>query len=418
MYAVILGAGVVLTALDVFITEERLRLTFWYFRVYFLCSSRLALRLGYSSLHTKESWRCVMEDGSLLVPVYGFGSMEKAVQYREQTQDQRCSQMEKNIYYNQQHSKYYVPIPECGGLPAIGLMEVSRVLTGERRFTLRRRQDPKPPEAYTAIMLMFGLRRFDYVCRDSDAPSWVRRISSGERDCFAAWVRNDGQFLHRTTLCSIQGEEFRVHIARSARGLVYARRLVLGERGHVEGQASRTVGLSLTIFDKHPDKDDVLSLQTFALDDHDWPAADPSIKLTVHQDAVWRGLAHRVLAGFKQECSAWPEDAEVQRRLVICQQARAREDARLPAQAGFYELIHQVGWQDALSLVEEPWQMEMVCRVYGERRKHYDINGARLPAEVIKALIDKAGFAEERRSELLDFLQYAALILPPAPMPP
>ena len=71
-----------------------------------------------------------------------------------------------------------------------------------------------------------------------------------------------------------------------------------------------------------------------------------------------------------------------------------------------------------MSLVEEPWQMEMVCRVYGERRKHYDINGARLPAEVIKALIDKAGFAEERRSELLDFLQYAALILPPAPMPP
>lgn len=358
-----------------------------------------------------------MEDGSLLVPVYGFGSMEKAVQYREQTQDQRCSQMEKNIYYNQQHGKYYVPIPECGGLPAIGLMEVSRVLTGERRFTLRRRQDPKPKEAYMAIMLMFGLRRFDYVCRDSDVPSWVRRISSGERDCFAAWVRNDGQFLHRTTLRSTQGEEFRVHIARSARGLVYARRLVLGERGHVEGQASRTVGLSLTIFDKHPDKDDVLSLQTFALDDHDWPAADPAIKLTVNQDAVWRGLAQQVLAGFKQECTAWPAQSEARRRLIFCQQARAREDARLPAQAGFYELVNQVSWQDALSLVEEPWQMEIVCRVYGERRNHPGINGARLPTEVVSALIDKTDFSEERRAELRGLLEYSSLILTASQVP-
>lgn len=359
-----------------------------------------------------------MDERSLLIPVYGFGSMDKAVQYRDQTQEQRSSPMEKNVYCNRQYGKYYVPIPECGGLPAIGLMEVPRVLSGERRFILRRRQDFKPPEAYMAIMLMLGHRRFDYICRDSDVPPWVRRVSSGKRDCFVAWARNDGQLLQRTTLRSTEGQKFMAHVVRGARGLIYARRLVLGERGHIEGVASRTVGMSLVVFDKHPDRDDVLSLQTFALDDYDWPVADPAIKLTIHQDAVWLGLAQRVLIGFKQECCSWPADAEARRRLIICQQARAREDERLPAQASFHELIRHVGWQDALNLVEEPWQMELICRVYGEHRKYCDINGARLPTQIIRTLIDKAGLTEEHRSELIDLLQYADLILLESPMPP
>ncbi len=358
-----------------------------------------------------------MEQRLLLVPVYGFGSMEQAVSYRNTTQDQRWTETEKTIFYNQGHAKYYVPIPDGGGLPTIGLMEVARVLAGERRFILRRRQDAKPPGAYMAIMLMFGAKRFDYVCRDQEAPSWVRRVSSGARDCFVAWLRSDGLPHHRITLRSTENEELDVHIVRGARGMVYTRRPVLGERGHIEGFASRVVGLSLSVFDKHPDKDDVLSWQMFSLDDQDWPVAQPAIRLGHKYDQVWHGLAAQALGGFKQECTAWPVDAETKRRLVMTQQAWSRADARLPSQSGFYELVNQVSWQDALRLVEEPWQMEVVCRVYGEWRNHHGNNGARLPTEVISALIDKTDFSEERRAELRGLLEYPSLVLPVSQTP-
>lgn len=348
-----------------------------------------------------------MDHENLLIPVYAFNSMEQAVKYRQESKGQAGRR--GLIFYNAGLGKYYVQLPTIKGLPDVGLLENQRPVHGVRWFQLRRREDPKPEEAYLALLLMSGARRFEHTSTDMSVPPWVRRVSSGTRDCFVSWIRNDGQALYHTDLRSSDNQELVAHAVRSCRGIMYTRRPILGEYGHIEGFASRSVCVSACIMDKHPDKDDCLRVEVSVTDDEDWPVSNPSIKLS-SLDQVWSKLTQMVLRGFAMECRSWPESAEATRRLVMSQQAKARTDSRLSPENSFFELVNQVGWQDALGLVEEPWHMEVVCRVYGERRKHYDINGARLPTEVISALIDKTGLAEDRRAELRALLQYPALI--------
>lgn len=332
----------------------------------------------------------------LFFPVYGFPGFEEAKNYQVSINRMRPKKEQASIYSDVRHAKYYVPLPDFPALRTARLLQARDKQTIWHK--LRDNKSAKPENGYLALMLFSGRLDYEHVCDDGLVPGWVRRLSSGQRECLAAWSRSDG-LLHHVQHLSLGGQQVQAHVVRGTRGVVYARVPALNEYGYIEGFEYKALMIAANILDKHTDKDDMLRIVIQPSSGFDFPEAAPRIRLP-EPDEVWRQLSERAVQAFAKTCGVLPQEVELRRRLVMDQLSKARKDARNVSEESFGNLLKHVDWADALKLVEEPWQMNEVCRVFGDRRTHYGINGANHPVHVISALMRKLDLPDEQRAEL------------------
>ena len=152
----------------------------------------------------------------LLFPVYGFPGFEEARAY--QVMINRGRNKHALIYSDVSHAKYYVPLPD---FPALRTARLPQQARGKQTIwhKLRDNKSAKPENGYLALMLFFGQLDYEYVCDDKLLPGWVRRLSSGRRDCLATWSRADG-LLHHVQALAVGSEHVQVQIVRGTRGVV------------------------------------------------------------------------------------------------------------------------------------------------------------------------------------------------------
>ena len=151
---------------------------------------------------------------------------------------------------------------------------------------------------------------------------------------------------------TIVEDHLRFYTARSGCAVVYARETVFDDNALPRGEEVNVMLLTFSIKSKDPAKDDVMKVDCQKLADfslEQWPNLDPG----------WLKLIEIAQSGFDRFCKPIPE-AEETRRLAFLEQIRKGKDEG----SAFRTRVSALDWQDALRLVQEPWQLEVVVSVH------------------------------------------------------
>lgn len=352
---------------------------------------------------------------SFLVPCYGFDRVQDADQYAGSPE----SLTEIGVFGL---DDAFAPVyrGRCSYVARMsasyGRWLTSELVGGDARFgqkpiwsTLRRKDQPKPAGAYNAALLVEGKRQFYRSHRQTTKhPKWWYRIADGHRDCFTVWGRQDGGDLGGSADVDT-GK--RIVAARSGRGVIYACDTRFDNRGAPCGFRTELVRVEFSILDRQADKDDVMRVQVspqLSWSDDPQKPQEPSVG---GLDDVWVQLIERAHAGFERWCKPVPEEVNAWREFFIGQRARADADSRTYDGSSFRDRVKPMDWQDALRLVQEPWQLQSVIGAHANSRfdespGYYDANYNR-----VGRMLATHDCSEERRAELrqmiADFIEPA-----------
>lgn len=349
---------------------------------------------------------CGAEDqGSFLVPCYGFESAEAGVacaQDGEFRYAHRIPRGDSAFAPFVTRRAWYLPRAAASGTYDWSAAEL---LARERSRAerpiwekLRDRGVEKPPTAYNVALLIEGPRQFyRYVHQTTKHPKWWYRIAEGRRDCYAAWGRRDVPEFGG----GARANECEVYAARSGRGALYARTLFFDNAGQLRNYETRLTCVEFTILDRDSAKDAMLRVQLVS-QQHCWSmdASAPGEPYLDGLDPVWCALIERARQGFEQHCKPIPDGVEAWRKMFLEQRAKADADLRAPLNQCFAERIRDIDWQDALRMVEEPWQLAEVIRrhagsKFDETPNCYDANYNR-----VHRMLTQHDCTDERRAML------------------
>jgi hypothetical protein len=346
------------------------------------------------------------DTGSFLVPCYGFDTPEAAEAYAGSPEffagnrifgpDDAFAPLYRGRWsyvprMSAQHGRWLTT--ELVGRDA-------RFAAGKPSWEMLRGKDtPKRAGAYNVALLVEGRRQFFRCHRHTTKhPKWWYRLADGDRDCFSVWSRCDGGEIRGAMVVDAST---RMYAARSARGVIYAREMRFDNSGKPSGFRTTLVRVEFSILDRDPARDDMLRVQVsdqVCFSDNPGKPEEPSLH---GLDDVWTGLIDRARGGFERWCQPVPNPVESWRQLFIAQRDKAEADRRTYDGTSFGDRVKGMDWQEALRLVQEPWQLQVVIGAhcnsrFDESPGYYDANYNR-----VGKMLATHDCSPERRQELL-----------------
>lgn len=301
-----------------------------------------------------------LASGRLVVPAYGFDDVAHAERYLAAV-GQTIDGGDRRRTVIRAGSRVYVERD-------IGMTEYSMDLVpfcGQQRDPrhrqpwpiLRRSDSPKPDGAYHALLLPEGRRETHWYGNRKRAAPWVKHAQSGPWDVAVAWERGDGNGLGAV----YENDGLRVYAARSARGVMIARRAVIGPAGQVERYVTETWLMTLDVLDRKAGDDDLVrphfEVQSFVDED--------PVDVTTYRERVAAAAQpcfDRAATIFRHRCgAALPRGMDA--HLLFFQEQNAA--ARSRAGDAFRESIRDLDFRAALDRCQEPWQLEIAIGEFG-----------------------------------------------------
>lgn len=270
--------------------------------------------------------------------------------------------------------------------------------------TLRDVGSPMPEGARNTCLLVDGPRMFHrYIHETKKQRPYYYQFASNDFMCFASWGREG----HPLGSPLFEEDGRRVFVGRSGRGAIYASVPRFSSDLSIVGYDTHLVLVEFSILDRDPSKDDVLRYTSRVLKSYGFEGAGPckSLELDSNRyDAFWQELAQRAFTGFVKNCQPMPSQlaSEVERFRDQTQKAEAERKA--PYGASFRDRIKDLNWQDALRMVEEPWQLEVVIHeidgpTFYESPMYSGTLGNR-----VRNMLKAHECSEERRGQLRDMI--------------
>lgn len=304
--------------------------------------------------------------GSFLVPCLGFATAEQLLAETTrlpidtETDGPQLGRLNFEPLFSGRCS--YLPHNTHDGL------EVQTILTGDPRLQrgkpswarLWNHETPKPEGAYNVALMVEGHRQYSSWQRHTNKhPKWWYRLADGTRDCVTVWGRHDSAEL---TGGITLNHSTRLYAARSGRGVVYTRRTLFDNEGRPEGSTSGIVLLEFSILDRDPAKDDMLKIQLVASRSSLSYGANKHTEAPVEGlDRVWQDLVVKAQNAFDRFCKPVSDETEQWRVRFLEQRDKLRENHRaFHSEATFTNSIKGLSWQEALQMVQEPWQLKVV----------------------------------------------------------
>jgi hypothetical protein len=356
-----------------------------------------------------------MDTKSFMVPCYGFNDPAAGAAYAEGETEYRNRIFENNPIYDRgtefaplyQGRAYYVPrngARRCAEwfVPELMTHNLHKLQDKAAWRVLRAQTTPTPSGgAYNVALLVAGRRRFPLPYQDPrNAPKWWRRLSSGERDCFAEWAHTDGRRFSNVVTSAANAT--RIYASRSALGVLYARTTTFNLYGNPSGFRTEIICLEFAILDHNPARDNVIKVQIAAQLNVE---GEPSLS---GLDDIWKKLIISARAGFEDHCLPVPPATEEWRKFFLEQRDKAdAERNKYIAAIGqyvsgpsFHRDIRDMTWQQALDLVQEPWQLQLIIEVhcnarFDETPNRYDSTGTR-----VRRMLEMYDCTPERRAQL------------------
>lgn len=373
---------------------------------------------------------------SLLVPAYGFGNRDAAEAYIDRAYPQD-SLLPPQMIADHCRGIGYVMIPgwwsQIDTQLLVNRPDFRRAQPGPTQIweKLRGSDKPRPADnsrpAFTTVLLIGGRRQFyRHHMKESryDAP-WWKRLDTGSRDCYAVFAHRDGSPLkpfrvidNGLTKIVLSGRTKTVSAARSGRVAIYSATTVYNKDGSIAGNEARLLLAEFSVLDRDSTKDDMLRV-TVVVQQHQLPnkeARIPEFDLTQDQrqnglDDAWIRLANEARDGFIRECSPASQVNEEFRLFHVQQRQLAAQDERKPFDQRFAERIRELDWQEALRLVEEPWQFAVVADEKGRQGRFSSDGGMyTIPSECVPEMMRQHDCTPERRAALQGMIGYASSI--------
>ena len=305
------------------------------------------------------------EDASaVLLPAYGFENEGTALKHVSDRPKPVISEY-FDLLRSDRTAKCYVPRLYYNGLR----WDYNTFLLEKRPdnikpthwYPLCRMDTIKPEGSYNVLLTISGRRIYRRIPLSSNFRKQVwQRLFSADRDCFSAWLRGDNQPLSG---CIIDRDDafFKVHATRSARGVIFSREAQFDKSGNIYGYDWIAVFILAGILDKDPRKDDMLRIQAFQRRVRGNGGYEASIDdLMGNLDAEWAPALQAAADGFHATCQPVRKTVDRWRRMYLDQIKAIEDDNRKPWEEQFNNVIRSLDWQDALRLVEHPWQLEVV----------------------------------------------------------
>jgi len=344
------------------------------------------------------------DTGSFLVPSYGFETADQALGFAASPDffknTQSCGPDDCYAPVIRGRSSY-VPRVSAGSCR----WHVSELVGSRPRFgnrpiwdVLRGKDTPKPEGAYNVALLVDGKRQFfRHHHHTTKHPKWWFRISSGQRDCFAVWSRKDGVEIGGGMPVD---DCTRILAARSGRGVIYACTTRFDNSGKPCGFQTELVRVEFSILDRDDAKDDMLRLEVNGSVGWSDDPESPGEPWLDKADRIWVQLVEKAIAGFRKWCRPVPESVDQWRQSFLDQRARADTDSRTYDGSSFRDRIKPMDWQEALRLVQEPWQLQVV--VGAHCNSHFDESGGCFDANYnrVGRMLDQHECSSERKAEL------------------
>jgi hypothetical protein len=304
---------------------------------------------------------------------------------------------------------YYAPFvsSRCAYVPRIddGKWDVYSFLagrtispTGKPIWTkLASRDDLRPEGAYNVALLVEGRRQyFQHQRKTCKHPKWWYRLSEGQFDCYAAWGRNDTVDLPGGIVVD---DATRVYAARSGRGAIYLRRALFDNKGEPDGFRCGLLLVQFSILDRDQTKDDMLKVQIVSSraaitfnDENPWKE---------YPDDGWRALADKAHAGFEKTCKTVPDTVDHWRKYFIEQSGKWHMNLRhFNSAANFTDGVKGMPWEQALQVVQEPWQLKVVLGVHCNQRFDDSPHRSDTTCSRVWRMLSQFTCSDERRAEL------------------
>lgn len=303
---------------------------------------------------------------SLLVPAHGFDSMGEAKEYWRLASCHQLDYSHPAIILGERNRKVYVTMPGYWFDTNTHVLQAKQDGTEEHVSTLlielRSQCDPRP--GYPICLLASGRLKYNCQMGADSLPSWVRWLTNGQRDCYACWQQADGRPFCVVARLNSQPGSVAIHAARAGRGAAYARTAVLDRSGQLVGYSVVRARLEFSVLSKDPNKDDMLKVKIGRTVTREEAGDSPHIN-GLALDEQWKQLMAQAQQGFLSSgCQCLPDEVESDRLSIVDQVAKFKADAELAPGQRFRDLVGTLSWQDALKLVGELWQMEVVRRVH------------------------------------------------------
>ncbi|MBU2566049.1 hypothetical protein KKG46_00640 [Patescibacteria group bacterium] len=347
--------------------------------------------------------RILREDNSaILIPAWGFETQELAKSHVQKIKDKRGNDA-FDLLQSEQTGKCYLPRIDCNDLRwdySSHIVADPRITPPTYWHTLRRMERPKPQGGYNVLLAITGQRQYYHTHRQSTRHSGLwQRLSEGKKDCFAAWVRSDNQPLGGCL--SEDDDSLRICTTRSARGVIFSREAKFDNDGNLTSHDWIAIFILAGILDKNPMKDDMLRIQTIRRHIYGTPDYEPSREDLLHDlDPEWIPALDSAIAGFRASCKPISLRLDRWRRMYQNQIKALQEDGRKPYGQSFKETIRTIDWQEALNLVEQPWQLEVVIEQkcnsdFSDAKGFYDPNYI-----LVRNMLKRYQCSDERRNVL------------------
>lgn len=333
---------------------------------------------------------------SLLVPARGCETTGEAKEYSLFASRHQLTNSRPAMVQGERNRRFYVTMPGYWYDISTNILQVKQVQEDQEDvntfcISLRRQCDPMP--GYPVCLMASGRLKYDCQMDIDGLPDWVRRLMNGQRDCYASWQRDDGlPFCAVTTLNEPSGPVV-VHANRSGRGAVYARTAVLGRSGQPVGYSVVRVRLEFEVLDNGPNKDEKLKVKIGRTVTREGVDESPHVN-GMDADDQWKQLMAQAQQGFFMSgCQCLPDEVESDRLSIVDQVAKLKMDNEMVQRPRFSDLAAALSWQDALKMINELWQMEVVRRVHLQ-------SAVQPPCRTLLDMIQQHDCQEKRREEL------------------
>jgi len=349
------------------------------------------------------------DSGSFLVPCLGFSTADQLL--AEVARDKEGEESRQLFAIGGRACFLPLFSGRCSYLPynrGDGL-EVQSLLSGDPRLQLGKpswarlwdKDAAKPEGAYNVALMVEGRRQFStWQRRTNRRPQWWYRLSDGFHDCATAWSRHDGAEQSGNITIDATTHLF---AARSGRGAIYTRRAQFDSEGQLDGFKTGLVLVEFSILDRDPSKDDMLKIQLVAsrtaLSYKPDAWAEPNVE---DLDPVWQALTERARNIFERFCKPVSDEVEQWRLSFLDQREKFRAQRRASiAAATFLDGIKALSWQEALQVVQEPWQLKVVIDHHCHTEFDSSVHRSDTNASRVGTMLSRFECDAERRIELL-----------------
>jgi|GEM_PF-2144412 len=350
----------------------------------------------------------IADIGSFLVPCLGFATADQLM--AEQANNQADEDTSRGLAIGGRACFQPLFSGRCSYLPynrGDGL-EVQSLLEGDPRLQLGKpswarlwdKDATKPEGAYNVGLMVEGRRQFStWARRTTKRPAWWYRLNDGSHDCATAWSRHDGAEQGGNITIDSQT---RLYAARSGRGAIYTMRTTFDNEGRPDGFKTGLVLVEFSILDRDPTKDDMLKVQLVASRSAISYRTDRAAEVHLEDlDPVWQGLAQKARNTFERFCKPVSDEVEQWRVNFLDQRKNYLDQKRFSRGAAtFFDGIKSLSWQEALQVVQEPWQLKVVIDHHCDSRFDTSVHRSDTNGSRVGLMLSRFDCHQERRAEL------------------